>query len=384
LATDDDMKPPAARRALAYLHFGDLHVTTEERQNYRDFVALIADANERLRGDVDFAVLPGDNADDGTIPEYRLIGKAIDRLKIPLELRTGDHDRASGSLENYRSTLEPTLYRSRAINGYRCVFVNSLDGSRKDEITMGPAQLEWLRSTFAAARRAAEPILLFTHAYPSEFGRAADELISLVATHRVPLVDMGHTHYNELANDGRTIYAATRSTGQIEEGPVGFSLTSIDDGVVSWRFEALEARWPFVLITSPADRRLISDSERHDHVVRGCVDIRARVWGARSEPTVHVAIDDQSPKRMSCGSAPAEWIASIDASGLADGIHRVSVSAADREARDADVIDMLVDRAGRYDRANAPPRDKDAAIGAYEAKGILGTRLGPNENGHPW
>jgi Icc protein len=47
---------------------------------------------------------------------------------------------------------------------------------------------------------------------------------------------MGHTHYNELANDGRTLYTATRSTGQIEEGPVGFSVTNIDGDVISWKF----------------------------------------------------------------------------------------------------------------------------------------------------
>jgi Icc protein len=46
----------------------------------------------------------------------------------------------------------------------------------------------------------------------------------------------GHTHYNEIGNDGRTLYTATRSTGQIEEGPAGFSVTNIDDGIASWRF----------------------------------------------------------------------------------------------------------------------------------------------------
>jgi hypothetical protein len=35
---------------------------------------------------------------------------------------------------------------------------------------------------------------------------------------------MGHTHDNELANDGHIIYAATRSTGQIEEGRPTFRL----------------------------------------------------------------------------------------------------------------------------------------------------------------
>ena len=67
----------------------------------------------------------------------------------------------------------------------------------------------------------------------------------------VALVDMGHTHYNELANDGRTIFAATRSTGQIEEGPVGYSVATIDGGVVSWRFKPLDDPFPFVMITAP-------------------------------------------------------------------------------------------------------------------------------------
>lgn len=44
---------------------------------------------------------------------------------------------------------------------------------------------------------------------------------NLVHRSRVRLVEMDHTHYNELSNDGRIVYAATRSTGQIEEGPVG-------------------------------------------------------------------------------------------------------------------------------------------------------------------
>lgn len=46
----------------------------------------------------------------------------------------------------------------------------------------------------------------------------------------VRLIDMGHTHYNEIANDGRTLYTATRSTGHVEEGPVGFSVTNLDGG----------------------------------------------------------------------------------------------------------------------------------------------------------
>jgi hypothetical protein len=91
-------------------------------------------------------------------------------------------------------------------------------------------------------------------------------LQQLLHQYRVAFVDMGHTHYNELANDGTTIFATTRSTGQIEEGPVGFSLASLNHGVVSWRFEPLRSLLPFVMITSPADHCLVTDVERPGHV----------------------------------------------------------------------------------------------------------------------
>jgi hypothetical protein len=75
-------------------------------------------------------------------------------------------------------------------------------------------------------------------------------------------------------NGGRTIYAATRSSGQIEEGPPWFSITVIDDDVVSWKFKERGPR-PSVMITSPADERLITTPERASHLVRGSVSIRA-------------------------------------------------------------------------------------------------------------
>jgi len=55
------------------------------------------------------------------------------------------------------------------------------------------------------------------------------------------------THYNELANDGRTIYAATRSTAQLEFKPL--------------------SEWPLAVITS-GDQRLMIDASspaRPDH-----------------------------------------------------------------------------------------------------------------------
>lgn len=55
---------------LSWLHFGDLHITTETAENYGDFLALIGDANRHLKGGIAFAVLP-DNAENGTEEDLR-------------------------------------------------------------------------------------------------------------------------------------------------------------------------------------------------------------------------------------------------------------------------------------------------------------------------
>jgi hypothetical protein len=52
-------------------------------------------------------------------------------------------------------------------------------------------------------------------------------------------------------NDGHTLYTVTRSTGQVEEGPVSFSVTSLDRGSVSRRFFEL-GKLPAVMITLPS------------------------------------------------------------------------------------------------------------------------------------
>ncbi len=90
---------------------------------------------------------------------------------------------------------------------------------------------------------------------------------------------MGHTHYNEMANDGRTIYTTTRSMGQIEEGPPGFSITAIDGDVVSWKFKE-RGPCPFAMITSPSDEELITQPHSPRHMVRNNIPIRAILWGA--------------------------------------------------------------------------------------------------------
>jgi Icc protein len=221
------------------------------------------------------------------------------------------------------------------------------------------------------------------HTYPSELGTKAADVQALIRKHHVLVVDMGHTHYNEIANDGRTIYAATRSTGQIEEGPVGFSISNLDDGVVSWRFKPL-GDWPFVMITSPADEAFFVDPTRADQVVHGTIEVHAKAWDAAGILSAQCRIDSE-PWRPMTRCKRGAWICAWDSFAGMDGIHRVTVRARSANGREStDSISVLTNQSGRYDAPVRQPGDDTNAIGAYPEKGILGTHLGPNKNGRKW
>ena len=222
--------------------------------------------------------------------------------------------------------------------------------------------------------------VIFMHAYPSEHGSDAEELSRLLQESGVLLVEMGHTHYNELASDGHTIYAATRSTGQVEEGPAGFSVTTVDDGVVSWKFKPI-GDWPLVMVTSPADCRLITDPRSPTQVERGPIQVRARVWGPSiAKVTIESDGGNAPMKSLDESTWSADW-----GTRLSNGLHVLTVTALAADGRSGrDSITVLVDRDGRYE---PPPRrdvDYENALGAWPEKHILGTQLGPNENGRHW
>jgi 3',5'-cyclic-AMP phosphodiesterase len=362
---------------ISWIHFGDLHITGRDEQNYRDFLALIEEANRYMRSSIAFALLPGDNADDGDDAEYQLVKEALATCQFPVHAISGDHDVAAGNLDLFRSYLADLPYRSFHIAGYRFLLLNSVAHWRPPVFGLGDQQMNWLREELRLARTSQQHVVVFIHAYPSEHGTDALELRQLFHSHNVSLVEMGHTHYNELASDGRTIYAATRSTGQIEEGPVGFSVTTLDQGVISWKFKPL-GEWPLVMVTSPADERLIVDPSSPSQVVRGSVQVRARVWGQSTE-TVTVSVDGTDPTPMQPLDS-VTWGALWNTEQVADGSHVLTVSM----QNSSDSIFIYVNQAGDY---APPPRrepDYENAIGAWPEKHILGTQLGPNENGHPW
>ncbi len=273
---------PDTDTVLSWVHFGDLHITRAGEENHRDFLALIDKANHYFADRVSFALLPGDNADDGTEAQFRLVRDAIANLSVPLHILPGDHDFRARSLAPFYEILgAERLPKSIMVGGYCCLFLDIVSaGSGGPDFRLDDAQLDWITSELEQADKAGHRVLVFMHAYPADLRIGAQRLRSLLERYRVVCVDMGHTHYNEIANGGRTVFMATRSTGQIEEGPVGCSVAAVDGGVVSWRFAPLHENGPLVLITCPSDHRLIIDSDAPNQVVRGTLTVRAKVWTA--------------------------------------------------------------------------------------------------------
>jgi Icc protein len=360
---------------LAWLHIGDLHLTTAEAENHRDLGRIVALANALPPGSLDFAVLPGDNADDGTPEQFRLVRDAVAKLRLPLHILPGDHDFKPRSLDAYYAALgAERLPYAIVAKGHRCLFLDMVSaGTGGPDFQMNEAQLAWAERELDAAATAGEPAVVFMHSYPADLREGAEKLGALLARPDVLCVDMGHTHYNELANDGGTIFMATRSTGQIEEGPPGFSIAAVDGRTVSWRFKPLEQAWPFVLVTQPADRRLVTGANQ---IVSGSFLARAKVLGDAPVETAEMQVDGGAWVPMApVPGAAALWEARCDAPG---GTVRVRArDARGREDEDG-VLPALSGWTPLEHAADGSDRDR---VGAWPEKGILGTQLGPNRNG---
>jgi 3',5'-cyclic-AMP phosphodiesterase len=371
---------PAAQggRGLCWLHVGDLHLTTRDAENRRSLDQIVALLNALPSGSLDFAVLPGDNADDGTPEQYAILDESVRPLRVPLHILPGDHDMKPGNLDAfYAVPATRTLPFAVRLDGYRCLFLDVVSaGTGGPDFRLGDDQLAWTESELGSASTAGERAVVFMHTYPADLREGADRLRSLLAEHGVLCVDMGHTHYNELANDGRTIFMATRSTGQIEEGPPGFSIAAIDAGVVSWRFKPLDEAWPFILITQPADRRLVTQVNQ---VVSEPFLARAKVLGDARIERVEVQVDDGPWEMMTqAKDEPGTWQHRCAAPG--DTLRVRACDAAGRS--DADAIQVARPGWAAPDRAgNGSDEDR---LEAWLERGILGTQLGPNRNGRQW
>ena len=375
-------KLPDPARIISWAHIGDLHMTKAGEQNDLDLIAIVDEINRRFAGSISFVYIPGDVADDGSASAYVVVRNALDYLQAPWCSVIGDHDVHEKSFNNYLSFMAHAKHYSFVIGAVRFVALNALDIPDPGSFSLLDEQFDWLEEEIRRAEREQQSVVLLLHCYPTDLKQGGERLRRLVAAPSVRLIDMGHTHYNELANDGQTLYTATRSTGQTEEGPVGFSVTNIDGAVISWKFFLLD-ELPVVMITSPADERFITDASLEGHVAESKIVVRAKAWANGQIRKVDASLGGQDVP-MSQISESNVWQVDLERGSLADGVYQLTVAATDENGQTAEDSIRLVLGASAYKSQRRSERDQDNAVEAWPERGLLGTQLGPNKNGRKW
>jgi len=160
----------------------------------------------------------------------------------------------------------------------------------------------------------------------------------------------------------------------IKEGPDGFSIAALDGGRVSWRFRVLDRAWPFVLIASPTDRKLVTGTGNGNEGT-----IRAKVLSGTLVQTMDCRLDGEDLR-------PMETIAGRP--GLFQAAWSGSRRLIEVRARTTDGREDVDQVEPPHPSWTAPHRFADGSdkncVGAWPAKGFLATQLGPNHNGRKW
>jgi len=366
---------PDAAGVVSWVHFGDLHMTKAGERNHLDLAEIVNEVNRAFADSVSFVFLPGDVADDGSRAAYAVVRGELDRLAVPWCAIIGDHDVHEKSFANFKEAMSEETHYAFTVGNTRFLAMNAFDVPEPPSFTVSDAQLRWAEVELQKATEAGQTKVLLLHCYPSDLKVGGDEVSRLVREYDVCLIDMGHTHYNEIANDGRTLYSATRSTGQIEEGPVGFSITSLDGNIVSWRFVEL-GKLPIAVVTSPSDERLLTKSSE---IPQEIVKVRAKFWGEAEALEVSAYLGGQTHAMKRVGDSHV-W--ETDLPTPSEGTHALKVSFKDAHGKVAsDEIRLAV---GQRTELKSEERDQDNALEAWPEHGLLGTQLGPNKNGKKW
>jgi Icc protein len=366
---------PDSAGVVSWVHLGDLHMTKTGEQNHLDLATIVDEVNQVFSHSISFVFMPGDIADDGSRAAYAVVRAELDRLYIPWCAIVGDHDIHGKSLLNFLEVMSEQARYTFNVGSVKFIAMNAFDIPHPASFTVSSDQLDWVKHELQTAAAAGHSAVLLLHCYPSDLKEGGTELSDLLRAFDVRLVDMGHTHYNEIANDGRTLYAATRSTGQIEEGPVGYSIINIDGAVVSWRFVEL-GKLPVVVITSPAEDRLLT---KPTNARPAAVKVRAKFWG-HNEATKATAYWNEQVLTMQRIANSSVW--ETDVPDPRDDVNSLKVSIVDASGKVAtDQIQVVygdLSKPMRYDR------DQDNALAAWPEHGLVGTQLGPNKNGKKW
>lgn len=326
---------------------GDLHLTEPGRENHRMAHRVVDEIERLIRPD--FVQFIGDNVQDATEEQFGLFDELRGRLTVPHFALVGDHDvKDDPTARGFRAHVGET-FGSRALKGFRFI---RLDTQQARPVGISREQAEWFRSEVDAAIAEGQRVVVFQHNYPFQIwedfdGPGIDEWRAIVQTRRIAAIVCGHTHYWQLANDGRNIAVATRSIGDPEGGPPGYALAAFQGEDLAVAYRSIEDRGPIALITHPRESILATGPA---HVVRGPDQIRVRTWSASGVKTVRSRVDDGPWVTLGVDEAVGScWFAPLHGDRLGKGEHTLEVEVCDQDdCAGLRAIRFMVDPTGRY------------------------------------
>jgi 3',5'-cyclic-AMP phosphodiesterase len=269
---------PEPAASFDFVFFTDTHIQPEldAAHGCQMAFAKIAAAQP------DFAICGGDLVFDALGASraradmlFDLYHRTEDAIKVPLHHAIGNHDlygifTQSGAAPSdpgygkkmFEDRIGARTYYSFDHRGYHFIILDSIfpTPDRLWEGRIDEAQLQWLANDLAALTLTA-PVIVITHvplitgylAYgPKPDGTPrhdtvsvanSSDVIALFQSHKVLAVLQGHLHINELVNYKNCQYACCGAVcgnwwhGPRLDFPEGFTIVSLREGKISWRYE---------------------------------------------------------------------------------------------------------------------------------------------------
>ncbi len=337
------MRAPAPEITFAVP--GDLHLTEPGRESFRDALRAIDEIEEVIRPD--FVQFIGDNVQDAEEGQFLLFDALRRRLTVPHFALVGDHDvKGDPSAEGFRRHVGET-FGAMSLGGFRFLRLNTQEAR---PLGISARQVEWFRGEVDAALSGGERVVVFQHNYPFQIWETFDgpgiaEWREVVQTRPIAAIICGHTHYWQVANDGRNVAIATRSIGDPEGGAPGFAVGCLSGEDLAVAYRAVDEEGPLALVIHPREALLATGPA---HVVRGADEIRVRTWSRTPVGRVLGRIDGGEPFPLK-SAGEGLWTARLPGDLLARGEHSLDVEAIDGDGRKGlRQIRFPVDPTGRF------------------------------------